>query len=149
MIQFRSVFWFLIRNFRNNIVFFTGNLLIFSLQYMILVSQFSAIFTYDHTWFPIFIVICFIGMIYNFIFYFNQSGRIGLLLLYGITRMELFFIVFIENLFIMVFSLLLNLFLFAAFDFYSFFILIFLIALISLVSSFKYFFSDIYKIVRE
>lgn len=149
MIHYRSVFWFLLRNWRNNVIFFTGNLLIFSLEYMIFCQHSRQIFSNDPTWLPIFLFVALISVIYNLIFYFNQSGRIGLLLLYGATKFEILTVIFIENISILILSVILNLFIFAIFDFLAFLFLMGMISILSLISSIKYFFSDIYKIVRE
>jgi hypothetical protein len=148
MLQLKSVFWFLPRTFKNNLLFISGNFLIFSVQYLILESQQKDILNLNWPWFPLFTVFSLIAIIYNLIFYLKHSMRLGLLMLYGLGKAGVFLIVFLENMIILLFSILINLLVSVAFSLIPVLFMTGLIAVISFLSVTRYFFTSIYQTVK-
>ena len=148
MINFKSFMWFLPKNIKNNLLYFTGSILMSAILFLILSVQLTPILELDQTWFGIFLVLALSNVIYNTTFYIKYSKRIGLLLLYGAGKIGVFFFIFLEMFFIAFMGIFINSFitgvsLMAAGIFL-------LLTLLNSLSPVIYFMNtDIYQIVRE
>lgn len=149
MINFFSILWFIPKNFKNNIFFFTGLLLMYSLQYLIISSKFHLIFSVDRTWFSIILLLLIFGIIYNLTYYLKQSRRLGLLLLYGIGRKGLYFIVLLENGMILLIAIIINIIIAGSVDLKSIAFMFLYLFFSCLLSIIKYYLSDIYRSIKD
>ncbi len=148
MIKIRSFIWFLPKNLKNNLLFFFGNLLLFSLYYLILIEKYNEIFSFHKSWFTIFIAFTITTLIYNTTFYLKYSKRLGLLLLYGSGKWGLFIYMLLENTITLFLAIIANLFITG---FHIIPVLTFLIFIIisSSLPIIQYFFVDIYDMLRD
>lgn len=150
MLQWSSVFYFLIRHFKNNLLFFSGSLMIVCLQYLFFLTHREIFFLpKNHLWLWIFIILIAIQMVYQMVFYLKNSRRIGLLLLYGTGKAGIFFIAFLENLMILALAILINLLAGEIPDLISILLFLALSLACAGVSVARYLFSDLYQILKE
>jgi len=97
MLQWSSALSFLLTHLKNNSLFFAGNLIIVALQLLFFTSQKSPFFSSKNTGLWVFLLLIGIHWIFHIIFYFKNAKRIGLLLLYGAKKFEIFLLSLIEN----------------------------------------------------
>lgn len=148
MLNFASVFWFVPRNIKNNLIYFTGNFFIFAVFYLILSSYYLQLRNFKLGSLLIFSAFSLTAIIYNFIFYFKHSKRLGLLVLYGIGKVGLFFVVLLENLLVMFFAVLVNIAVEWTFDVVFLLIAFGFVFLIAVICCLRYFFTDVYQLIK-
>lgn len=148
MLQWSSALSFLLTHLKNNSLFFAGNLIIVTLQLLFFTSQKSPFFSSKNTGLWVFLLLIGIHWIFHIIFYFKNAKRIGLLLLYGAKKFEIFLLSLIENALVFILALIINLLITQTISFFSILIFVFLTLGLTFVSLSRYLFSDIYQILK-